>query len=170
MAGHPSISISENINTLRRVITLVVIFLISLLVCFLLSTRENTPPINDGVIDLPVEDFSSRFLGLYGEALLDIEPTGSISQISQSDGWQKLNTRYISFDAISRPVWLRVKLRNFKDEPITVRFDTRRVAIKSMQFCLTPEDGENVNQFLDYTYDTPFSDRPFFLRILVSVA
>ncbi|MEM1036687.1 MAG: ATP-binding protein [Pseudomonadota bacterium] len=170
MAGHLSISILENKNAVRGVITLVVIFLISLLVCFLLSTRENAPPINDGVIDLPVEDFSSRFLGLYGEALLDIEPTVPISQISQSDDWQKLNTRYISFDAISRPVWLRVKLRNFKDEPITVRFDTRRVAFKSMQFFLTPDDGQTVTQFLDYTYEAPFSDRPVDHRILVADA
>ncbi|MCR9077830.1 MAG: sensor histidine kinase [Hyphomonadaceae bacterium] len=170
MAVPPSISTFEQKPALRGVITLVAIFLMSLVLLFVLSTREGASPVNDGVIELPVEDFSSRFLGLYGEALLDIEPTVPISQISQSDDWQKLNTRYISFDAISKPVWLRVKLRNFKDEPITVRFDTRRVAFKSMQFFLTPDGGETVTQFLDYTYEAPFANRPVDHRILVADA
>jgi signal transduction histidine kinase len=170
MADHPSMTMFQNKNAMRGVVTLVVIFLISLLLCFLLSTREGTPPVNDGVIDLPVEDFSSRFLGLYGEALLDVDPTVPISQISQSDQWQKLNTRYIGFGAISKPVWLRVKLRNFKDETITVRFDTRRVAFKSMKFFLTSDGGETVTQFLDYAYEAPFSERPVDHRILVADA
>lgn len=162
-------SMFEN-NGIRSAITLGVIVVISLILCFVLATREGEIPPNDGVIDLPVEGFSSRFVGLYGEALIDAHPDADIAQISRSQDWEKLQTRYIGFGAISQPVWLRVKLRNLKDEPILVRFDTRRVAFKSMQFFLTPDNGKTITQFLDYTYKAPFSERPVDHRILVADA
>ena len=65
----PLTSILES-NAVRSVITLGLIVLVSVVVCFLLTTREDEPVPNDGVIELPVEGFSSRFVGLYGEALL----------------------------------------------------------------------------------------------------
>jgi signal transduction histidine kinase len=170
MPDHFASRLLKDSNATRGVITLVVIFLISLLGCFLLSTREGEIPVNDGVMDLPVEGFSSKFLGLYGEALLDVDPELTISQISGLDGWQRLNTRYIGFGAISKPVWIRVQLRNLKNEPILVRFDTRRVAFKRMEFFLTPDAGQTVTQFLDYAYEAPFSERPVNHRILVADA
>ena len=157
-------------NAVRSVITLGLIVLVSVVVCFLLTTREDEPVPNDGVIELPVEGFSSRFVGLYGEALLGAPDDATIEQIGQSKSWQKLDSRYIGFGAISEPIWLRVKLRNLESEPIIVRFDTRRVAFKSMQFFLTSDDGETVHQFLDYTYKAPFSERPVDHRILVADA
>ena len=157
-------------NAIRTAITLNVFILLSLVVCFLLTTREGEPVPNDGIIDLPVEGFSSRFVGLYGEALLDAPADATIKQISQSQSWQTLDTRYIGFGAISEPVWLRVTLRNLENQPITVRFDTRRVAFKSMQFFLTADEGTSAHQFLDYTYKAPFSERPVDHRILVADA
>jgi len=170
MSEHVSSWIKQNTDTLRSASTLAVIFFLSLLVCFLLATREDDYAPNDGVIDLPVEGFSSRFLGEYGEALLGADRDAPISEISQSDDWQRLSTRYIGFGAISEPIWLRVSLRNQKDEATTVRFDTRRVAFKSMQLFLTSDEGDTVYQFLDYTYEAPFSTRPVDHRILVADA
>lgn len=170
MPDHFARRLLKDSNATRGMITLVLIFLISLLCCFLLSTREGETAVNDGVMDLPVEGFSSKFLGLYGEALLDVDPDLNISQISEMEGWQRLDTRYIGFGAISKPVWIRVELRNLKNEPIQVRFDTRRVAFKRMEFFLTPDDGHTVTQFLDYAYHAPFSERPVNHRILVADA
>jgi len=149
-------------------LTLSLALVISLVFCSLLSTREGAIPPNDGVITLPLEGFSSAFLGEYGEALYPADADATILDVSQSDDWQKLETRYVSFGSLADPAWLRVKLHNIKDEPITVRVDTRRVAFKWMNLYLTPDGGRTVNQFLDYSYDAPFSDRPINHRILVA--
>ena len=148
--------------------TLALVTAISLFVCSLLATREGVIPPNDGVISLPLEGFTSAFLGEYGEALHPSDANATILDVSQRDDWEKLQTRYISFGALADPAWVRVKLENTKVEPITIRVDTRRVAFKWMKLYLTPDGGRTVNQFLDYSYDNPFSDRPVNHRILVA--
>ncbi len=152
----------------RIPLTLVLVTAISLFICSLLATSEGVIPPNDGVIELPLEGFSSAFLGEYGEALYPADADATILDVSESDAWEKLQTRYVSFGSLADPAWLRVKLRNIKDEPITVRVDTRRVAFKWMKLYLTPDGGRTVNQFLDYSYDAPFSNRPVNHRILVA--
>lgn len=152
----------------RVPLTLALVIAISLFVCSLLATREAPIPANDGVISLPLEGFSSAFLGEYGEALHPSDANATILDVNQRHDWEKLQTRYISFGALADPAWVRVKLQNTTDEPITVRVDTRRVAFKWMKLYLTPDGGQTVNQFLDYSYDDPFSNRPVNHRILVA--
>lgn len=153
---------------IRLPLTLGLALAISLIVCSILSTREGDIPPNDGVIALPIEGFSSAFLGEYGEALYPADADATILDVSQSDDWQKLQTRYVSFGSLADPAWLRVKLQNTKNEPITVRVDTRRVAFKWMKLYLSHDGGQTVNQFLDYSYEAPFSERPLNHRILVA--
>lgn len=152
----------------RVPLTLCLVTAVSLFVCFLLATREDVIPPNDGVIALPLEGFTSAFLGEYGEALYPSDANATVSNVSQRDDWEKIQTRYIGFGTLAEPAWVRVKLQNTKNEPITVRVDTRRVAFKWMKLYLTPDGGRTVNQFLDYAYDAPFSDRPVNHRILVA--
>lgn len=153
---------------IRVPLTLAVVIAVSLFVCSLLLTQESEIAPNDGVIEFPLDGFSSAFLGEYGEALEAIDPTATIAEISQNEGWSKLQSRFISFGSMADPAWLRVKLKNTDDQPTTIRVDTRRVAFKWMKLYLTPDQGKTVHQFLDYSYEAPFSERPINHRILVA--
>ena len=147
---------------------LFVIFIAAVSVSFGLLTREPDYPPNDGVIDLPVEGFASTFVGPYAEYLAEDGAPLSISEAATRPGWAPIKTRYMDFDGPLRPIWLRTTIKNTSDEPIMVRFDTRRVAFNFMTLYLADANGANAHQFLDYSYDAPFSERPVNHRILVA--
>jgi hypothetical protein len=66
----------------RIPLTLVLVTAISLFICSLLATREGVIPPNDGVIELPLEGFSSAFLGEYGEALYPVDADATSSTLA----------------------------------------------------------------------------------------
>lgn len=157
-------------DRLKTIFVLAGVFLFAFFTCFSLATREPVYPPNQGVIELPVEGMASKFLGEYGEGLVEPEGPLSVKDVATRSDWEKLNTRYIGFGAISQPIWIRAELKNLTDRPLTVRFDTRRVAFKRMQMFLSPDNGDTVQTILDYSYEAPFSERPVNHRILVTDA
>lgn len=155
-------------NWVQTSATLLAVFIIAAFVSFGLLTREAPIAPNDGIIKLPVEGFNSVFFGPYAEQLAESGQPLSVTEAAASAGWKPVNSRYMDFEGPLHPIWLRSTIQNTSAETITVRFDTRRVAFNFMAFYLADANGDNAQQFLDYSYRAPFSARPVNHRILVA--
>lgn len=153
---------------IRSALLLAVMIATSIGLCLVFATPQDDPAERGEVIELPVADYSSAFFGLYAETLAETDGPMTLEDVIASDGWETMGTRYMSFGSVSDTIWIRARVRNISDAPITIRFDTRRVAFDHMDMYLTDPDGSGSTQFLDYSYAAPFSDRPVNHRFLVA--
>lgn len=152
----------------RSALLLAVLVAVSITMCVIVATPPRSETKQGDVLQLPAKRHASIFFGPYAEMLPEQDgPLGIETVISRED-WRPVGARYMSFGSVSDSIWLRARIENTSDAPITVRFDTRRVAFDQMSMYLVAPDGSEPRQFLDYAYDAPFSSRPINHRFLIA--
>ena len=155
-------------TVVRSAVLLVLMIAMSISLCLVFATPQAGAGRQGEFIELPTETNASVFFGPYAEMLTETDGPLSLENVAESAAWEPVGKRYMNFGSVADPIWLRAHIRNTSDQPIVVRFDTRRVAFDHMSFYLTNTDGSGVRQFLDYRYSAPFSERPINHRFLIA--
>lgn len=152
----------------RSGLLLALLVTVSAIMCLMVATPPDVENKQGEILQLPAERHASIFIGPYAEMLAEQDGPLTIETVVTRENWAPVGARYMSFGSVSDPIWLRARIQNTSDETITVRFDTRRVAFDQMSMYLVAPDGSDVQQFLDYTYEAPFSSRPINHRFLIA--
>ncbi|NRA29127.1 MAG: hypothetical protein HRU11_02615 [Parvularculaceae bacterium] len=144
--------------------------IMAIVLCLWIGSYNNRANFIDSTMVLPDDERASVFVGAYAEYIEETDGTLDLQAVQAREDWQKVEQRFISFGGITKPVWVRARLANPSDEPVTVRFDTRRVAFKEFAITLSNQAMGQERTILDYRYEDPFADRPVQHRMLVADA
>ena len=153
----------RTVIALKLAIALIIVAILN----FAFISRETFTDLSEHAIQLPVDERSSVFLGPYSKSLKETDGALTIEEVQQLENWAPVGLPYMSFGGIKKPIWVRSRIKNISNEPITVRFDTRRVAFDYLDIWLVDPSTKEANQILQYNFKKPFSERPVQHRMLV---
>lgn len=138
------------------------------LICVLLAGRSEVTPRAGEVIELPVAPPASVFLGPYAEYIVASPSDRALAALHARNDWRPVGKRYIELGPPTAPIWLRARVRNIRQEPITVRLDTRRVSFEEIAIVMVDAALFEVTPVLRASRETGFANRAIPHRYLAA--